>query len=223
MDRRRINGRQAFTLIELLVVIAIIAILAAFLFPVFAMVRDAGRRTRCISNLHQIALAHQMYVQDNDEVLPPWYMPGPGPDGYLYWPEFLWPYYRDGHILDEGLTSPAEKVSSYWIADYALCAWGPGGDGTQNNPYWRWPGSLMGSGAALRPMVMADVRRPAETMQFADGMTGSYQTNIRRRHRNGMLNGAFLDGHARLVNDTEWNRLGHDDRGYFYMVAAADR
>ena len=38
-----------------------------------------------------------------------------------------------------------------------------------------------------------------------------------------MLNGAFLDGHARLVTDAEWNRLGHDSQGYFYTVAAADR
>ena len=32
-----------------------------------------------------------------------------------------------------------------------------------------------------------------------------------------------LDGHARLVTDEEWNRIGHDDRGYYYRVAAADR
>ena len=41
------------------------------------------------------------------------------------------------------------------------------------------------------------VRRPAETMQFSDGSTGHYDTSIRARHRNGMRNGAFLDGHAK--------------------------
>ena len=61
---------RGFTLIELLVVIAIIAILAAILFPVFAQARDAARRANCISDLRQIALAHQMYVQDNDDALP---------------------------------------------------------------------------------------------------------------------------------------------------------
>ena len=39
----------------------------------------------------------------------------------------------------------------------------------------------------------------------------------------GMLNGAFLDGHARLVSDEAWNRVGRDGRGYYYWIAAADR
>src|SRR3954447_13214864 len=58
--------RGAFTLIELLVVIAIIAILAAFLFPVFAQARDRARQATCLSNLHQIGLAVRMYMQDSD-------------------------------------------------------------------------------------------------------------------------------------------------------------
>ena len=41
---------RGFTLIELLVVIAIIAILAAILFPVFAMARAKARQTACLSN-----------------------------------------------------------------------------------------------------------------------------------------------------------------------------
>ena len=58
----------AFTLIELLVVIAIIAILAAFLFPVFAQAREKARQTACINNLKQIAVALSMYRQDYDEM-----------------------------------------------------------------------------------------------------------------------------------------------------------
>ena len=214
-------SRRGFTLIELLVVIAVITILAAILFPVFAEARDAARRANCISNLKQISLAHQMYVQDNDDALPSWYLVGPL--GYAIWPDYLRPYYREGRILDEGLTSPPEKKQSAWMADYALCAWGPGGDGTPEKPYWRWPGSWLGDPGATRPMMMAEVRRPAETMQFADGTTGHYDSAIRRRHRNGMLNGAFLDGHARLVSDEAWNRVGRDGRGYYYWIAAADR
>ena len=66
MTRRRIEG---FTLIELLVVIAIISILAAILFPVFAQVREKARATTCMSNMKQIGLAVQTYVQDSDERL----------------------------------------------------------------------------------------------------------------------------------------------------------
>jgi prepilin-type N-terminal cleavage/methylation domain-containing protein/prepilin-type processing-associated H-X9-DG protein len=77
----------AFTLIELLVVIAIIAVLAAMLLPTLGRVKESGRATACLSNLHQIGTALQLYVQDNNNRLP--YMsdiyPGvtnafPGPD-----------------------------------------------------------------------------------------------------------------------------------------------
>lgn len=55
---------KGFTLIELLVVIAIIAILAAILFPVFSRARDKGREASCKSNLKQIAIALQNYLDD---------------------------------------------------------------------------------------------------------------------------------------------------------------
>jgi len=70
---RGTRRRAGFTLIELLVVIAIIAILAAILFPVFARAREKARQNTCLNNQRQIALAIQMYVQDNRET----YFPDP--------------------------------------------------------------------------------------------------------------------------------------------------
>ena len=63
----------AFTLIELLVVIAIIAVLAALLLPVFGRAKESARAAACLSNLHQIGLALQLYVQDNDNKMPVMY------------------------------------------------------------------------------------------------------------------------------------------------------
>src|SRR3954465_3154333 len=63
-------NRIAFTLIELLVVIAIVAILASLLLPVLARAKESGRATQCLSNLHQLGLALQMYVNDNHNRLP---------------------------------------------------------------------------------------------------------------------------------------------------------
>lgn len=62
--------RHAFTLVELLVVVAILGLLAAVLFPVFAHVRENGRRTVCLSNERQVGMAMLQYVADNGERFP---------------------------------------------------------------------------------------------------------------------------------------------------------
>ena len=84
--------RCGFTLIEMLVVVGILAVLTALLFPVLGTVRENGRRAACQSNLHQIGLAMQQYLQDNDHRYPPTNIEFPNPYPLLA-------YVRDGGVF----------------------------------------------------------------------------------------------------------------------------
>ncbi len=56
---------RGFTLIELLVVTGILSIVAALSLPAVQSAREAARRSKCLSNLHQIGLALQGYESDH--------------------------------------------------------------------------------------------------------------------------------------------------------------
>jgi type II secretory pathway pseudopilin PulG len=64
-------------MVELLVVTAIIAVMAAFVAPVFLSVTSAAKKTVCVSNFKQVAFATSMYVSDYDDTfMPVSYKPG---------------------------------------------------------------------------------------------------------------------------------------------------
>ena len=107
---RKMNQRGGgFTLIELLVVIAIIAILAAILFPVFAMAREKARATQCLSNFKQLATAWHMYSTDYDDQI----MSARAFDRYF---NLVWPLQNDPATYSPPTWYDAgtDGLSYYW-------------------------------------------------------------------------------------------------------------
>src|SRR5438093_7941868 len=64
------NSPRAFTLIELLVVMAIIFILAALAVSAYRSALERAKATKDASNLRQIGMLMQTYLNDNDQILP---------------------------------------------------------------------------------------------------------------------------------------------------------
>src|SRR5882724_1312964 len=61
---------RGFTLIELIVVLAIIAILMSMVYPMYTGISERAKATKDMSNLRQVGLATQTYLNDKDDVLP---------------------------------------------------------------------------------------------------------------------------------------------------------
>jgi prepilin-type processing-associated H-X9-DG protein/prepilin-type N-terminal cleavage/methylation domain-containing protein len=107
-------NRNSFTLLELLVVIAIILILMALLLVSFGKARQSAWKAACASNLHQIDLAHRMYMND-------W--PNPHPKGAepSFWKRLL-PYLDNNKklFLCPAAVDPVEGEINYFFEWYAF-------------------------------------------------------------------------------------------------------
>ncbi|RYX83479.1 DUF1559 domain-containing protein [bacterium] len=216
---------KAFTLIELLVVIAIIAILAAILFPVFAQARERARRASCLSNMKQLGMALQMYVDDYDNLVPPREYTIAGDANYDYqlfvggkrkkgtsgatavwYPEFglLQPYIKSVQVT----TCPSSTDLNI-RQPYEISAPGqPQGYGY--NQSYLFPGTNP-------PPNTVAIEKPSETVFLTDSAyalnastlqtwTGNWAPSVgyptvHGRHQ-GFANIAWADGHAKALRVT---------------------
>ena len=184
--------RRGFTLIELLVVIAIIAILASILFPVFARARAKARQASCASNMKQLALAFEMYSQDNDETMPG--CPnGPGGNGlyggWVWYPTFGTP--GNGYF----------DVTRGAMYSYV-----------RNRQIFICPDDRTGSGCSyemnsyMRGTALAAIPSPADTLLLIpedsngtanDGYFDVPAGDVPMRNHNDGMNLAYADGHVK--------------------------
>ncbi len=230
------SRRCAFTLIELLVVIAIISVLAAILFPVFAVAREKARQISCLSNLRQIGTAWLMYAQDYDEsACPSYYYLG----NFRY--EFAWDFCLDwGSVTNDvpawryGLFGPYTKSGELhrcpsfhgnaWgrpFTGYAYNASYIGGDVLAGQPYATLAAIADPSGTAIlaeggfgQPVSAENYLRAPSDILFMAG-------KVHFRH-NGTANVAYGDGHAKAAThkyrysaaEPDCGALSEDDSAY---------
>jgi len=205
--------RKGFTLIELLVVIAIIAILAAILFPVFARARAKALQNTCLSNVKQITLGLQMYIQDYDQYLPCntyWAIQWYGyTGGLVYWTDAVQPYIKNTQIW----VCPEDRTRGQWgripVVSYAI----PAGYKYSSGMYY-WDD---GSGANVTWF-----QNPAELIMLAEapptwscpfgigcGYSPTWQLDQVPWNHNAGLNLGFADGHVKwtkpqTLKDANW-------------------
>ncbi len=103
------RGEKGFTLIELLVVIAIIGILATIVLVSLNTARKKARDTRRVSDMRQVALALEMYYDDNAT------SGYPGASGSNVWSTMETAIGTGGYMTSVP-TDPGTGTYEYWVA-----------------------------------------------------------------------------------------------------------
>ncbi len=206
-----LRRRTGFTLIELLVVAAVLALLATICFGAFTRAREKGRAATCASDLRQLGLAMQSYVQDSDGHFPSVWIGYPLYDNPTDWVQVLEPYVKDSAIL-RCPTSQVDKERRDTDYEYNM---GRLSDVT----YRAGKGGLIKMSAGKHE---ARMQNPATTRLLwdlhwqvgyppDDGYYVYADENGSPNLHAGGANFSFLDGHVKWLSLQQQDEMGRDN------------
>jgi len=172
--------KKAFTLVELMVVISIISMLMTVLVPAIAKARQQGKAVVCMSNVRQLAIAADVYTQNNDSYYPI------AQTGNSFVSSLFTTYRWDFTIIMDWSTGTKRiEPGILWqggtIEKIQLCPSYKfvGKDMVEYTGY-NYNTSYIGHGkgeAIETPAKVTQVKRPGKCALFGDGSEGNFGVN----------------------------------------------
>jgi len=197
MKSRRPN---AFSLVEVIVAIGIVALLAAVSLPVYTGVRQHANCSRCVANMHMLALAFLSYSYDNNGLLPGRIQTG------NKWPTLLLPYVNNEPAV---YVDPGDPVASSIPLSQLI-------SNDPNNSSFIFNG-FNDLGADGNPNIQVDITRvPSSTILlgqqnpggdnfYLDVSEGDQVKVLNKTAYFGGANYAFPDGSVRWLSFSTYN------------------